>query len=265
MPEISNSENPYTSPTVDPIIPDDNPTEELELATRWERFLGSLIDLLILAVPIFAISWIYAQSSNRLPWFDYFFHVFEIVLFLITQGWFLATRSQTIGKFVIGTRIVLLNGRRPSFGRLIALRYAPFWAVNWIPTAGGWIELINVLFIFRKNRRCLHDLLAGTKVVKIGRFVPGMPEQHLMPPRNPVHPADVLSMLLREELDLQVSEIPYDSRWIEDLDISPESFTAFCRKLETHFDTLTLHELEKCATYGDLLRLLGIPQVKRFR
>lgn len=265
MPEISNSENPYASPTVDPVIPEIDPAGELDLATRWERLLGGIIDLLVEAAPIIAIAMSFSYYNLNPPWFEFSTHVLQIVLFVISQGWFLATRSQTIGKVVMRTRIVLLNGQKPSFGRLIALRYVPLWAVNWIPTAGSWIELFNVLFIFRENRRCMHDLLAGTKVVKIGRFVPEMPQPRLMPRRNPAHASHVLSKLLLDELDLLASEIHPGSRWIEDLNISPEDFAAFCGKLEAKFHTLTSYELEKCATYGDLLQLLGIPLVKRPR
>jgi uncharacterized RDD family membrane protein YckC len=37
--------------------------------------------------------------------------------------------------------------------------------VSLIP-AGGFIVLIDALLIFKKDRRCLHDIVAGTRVVK---------------------------------------------------------------------------------------------------
>jgi uncharacterized RDD family membrane protein YckC len=36
-----------------------------------------------------------------------------------------------------------------------------------IPVIGGFLPLVDVLFIFRHDRRCIHDLLAGTNVVKV--------------------------------------------------------------------------------------------------
>jgi uncharacterized RDD family membrane protein YckC len=36
---------------------------------------------------------------------------------------------------------------------------------------GAFYSIADVLFIFGKDRRCLHDLLAGTRVVQ------GQPEQ----------------------------------------------------------------------------------------
>ena len=48
---------------------------------------------------------------------------------------------------------------------LIGLRYLPFWVVGQVWVIGPILSLANPLFIFREDRRCLHDLLAGTKVV----------------------------------------------------------------------------------------------------
>ena len=62
-------------------------------------------------------------------------------------------------------KIVDLQGRKPSFGRLAGLRYLPMQLVNMIPFVGGLIALVNVLMIFRSDRRCGHDLIAGTRVV----------------------------------------------------------------------------------------------------
>ena len=34
-----------------------------------------------------------------------------------------------------------------------------------IPVLGPLFSLVNVCFIFREDRRCIHDLIAGTQVV----------------------------------------------------------------------------------------------------
>ena len=49
--------------------------------------------------------------------------------------------------------------------RLLALRYLPLQAVGQIPILGVVVGLLNPLLIFRADRRCLHDHIAGTKVV----------------------------------------------------------------------------------------------------
>jgi uncharacterized RDD family membrane protein YckC len=90
-----------------------------------------------------------------------------MVIFLALHGYFLATRGQTIGKMAAGVRIVdFRTGQLLSIGKLIGLRVVPVWVASVIPFAGGCLALIDILFIFGNDRRCVHDLIAGTKVVQ---------------------------------------------------------------------------------------------------
>ena len=86
-------------------------------------------------------------------------------LFLILNGTFLANHGQTIGKRIMKVKIVDLKGKYVGILKLHSLRYLVYSLVSQIPVAGGLLSLINFLFIFGKERRCLHDILAGTKVV----------------------------------------------------------------------------------------------------
>lgn len=45
------------------------------------------------------------------------------------------------------------------------LRYLPMHIVGQVPIVGALIGFINPMFIFRADQRCLHDLIAGTRVV----------------------------------------------------------------------------------------------------
>lgn len=49
--------------------------------------------------------------------------------------------------------------------KLVSLRLAPVWIVSMLPIAFNWLLLVDVLCIFGKERRCMHDFVAGTKVV----------------------------------------------------------------------------------------------------
>ena len=49
--------------------------------------------------------------------------------------------------------------------KLLGLRYVLVMLVQAIPMIGQLLGLIDALFIFRGDRRCVHDLIAGTKVV----------------------------------------------------------------------------------------------------
>jgi uncharacterized RDD family membrane protein YckC len=73
--------------------------------------------------------------------------------------------GQTWGKKWLKVKIVDLQGRKPHFARLLFLRYAPTRIVAITPIAGPWIALVDDLLIFREDKRCIHDHLAGTRVV----------------------------------------------------------------------------------------------------
>ena len=64
-------------------------------------------------------------------------------------------------------KIVDLQGDQVGISKLYFLRYLFFSLVSQVPQVGGLIGLVDVLFIFGKERRCLHDLLAGTRVVNV--------------------------------------------------------------------------------------------------
>ena len=74
----------------------------------------------------------------------------------------LRREGQTVGKFLLRIRIVdEETGVKGTVFSNIVLRYF----VNWLLTLIPPYVLIDHLFIFATNRRCVHDYLAGTKVV----------------------------------------------------------------------------------------------------
>jgi uncharacterized RDD family membrane protein YckC len=95
----------------------------------------------------------------------------SFAIFALANAWFLARNGQTIGKMLLGIRIATLDGGVPELWRILALRYAPISIVSVIPTLGLGLVLptFDVLFIFRGDRRCLHDMIAGTKVLRVDR------------------------------------------------------------------------------------------------
>jgi hypothetical protein len=58
-----------------------------------------------------------------------------------------------------------MEGKQVGFLKLYSLRYLVFSLISQIPVAGGLLSLLNILFIFGKERRCLHDRITGTKVM----------------------------------------------------------------------------------------------------
>jgi uncharacterized RDD family membrane protein YckC len=93
------------------------------------------------------------------------FQVVGWLVFLILHSYLLLKRRQTLGKVIVKTRIVDLTGKIPNFGKLLILRYLILGLVYHIPIIGGLSSFVNGLCIFGKERRCLHDYIAGTRVI----------------------------------------------------------------------------------------------------
>jgi uncharacterized RDD family membrane protein YckC len=79
----------------------------------------------------------------------------------------LATRGQTLGKKILGIRIgTFPDGHNPGGVKTILLRIFVNGLITAIPLVGSAYSLIDICFIFRQDRRCIHDLIAGTQVIK---------------------------------------------------------------------------------------------------
>src|SRR5271163_3400018 len=77
----------------------------------------------------------------------------------------LGAEGQTIGKRACHLRVVRVDsGENGGFKTNVVMRAGLGTVVlSLIPLYG----LIDTLFIFRADRRCLHDMIAGTRVVSI--------------------------------------------------------------------------------------------------
>ncbi|MDD5195063.1 MAG: RDD family protein [Candidatus Omnitrophica bacterium] len=142
-----------------------------DLASRWKRLGGAIIDSLIsmgIMTPIMLVTGVFERISKGQPMTMREQVTFAIIgwgIFLILNGYLLSKRGQTIGKVVVKTKIVDVKGSIPNFGKLLIYRYLILGIVAQIPFVGGLVCLANALFIFGKERRCIHDYLAGTWVV----------------------------------------------------------------------------------------------------
>lgn len=144
----------------------------LVLASRWSRLGGAIIDALIAMTALWVVSlitpWnIFDPSKADLMRFSLVDGVLGFALFLAVQGYPLATASQTWGKKLLGMRIVRPDGSAIPFGRLIGLRYGVPALFSVVPALAQLWGLVNALFIFRESRRCLHDSIADTIVIKV--------------------------------------------------------------------------------------------------
>lgn len=130
------------------------------LATRSMRFLAVFIDGLVVGLVTSPF-----RPRPELELDGRLGFIVMLAAFLAINVWFMK-RGQTIGKWLLGLRIVSVDTGRPlPVGQLITRRYLPGWIAGLLPRIGGVYGLVNVLMIFREDRRCLHDVIAGTHVV----------------------------------------------------------------------------------------------------
>ena len=163
-------QNPYAPPRAEVRDPPSAP-DTGELASRKLRFVGAVIDSvisLLVTVPLgmFTGYWRDALAGN-VDYADAFtIGIASFLAFVALHGKLLAKHGQTIGKRLVGTRIVNADDEQlPDFGKLLALRYGVVSLVSLIPAVGSFFALVDVLLILRADRRCVHDHIAGTKVV----------------------------------------------------------------------------------------------------
>lgn len=165
--------NPYQAPDAliaEPVDDADN------LAKLSERFAAVVLDsLLLLSVIVPAMYFggyreavmTAVAEGGSLPFASVvLWAVFGFLVFVVIQGYPLHTTGQTWGKRVLGIKIVGLDGRKPDVLRLLLLRYLPIRVMGLLPVLGMILPLVDILMIFRSDRRCGHDLIAGTRVVK---------------------------------------------------------------------------------------------------
>jgi uncharacterized RDD family membrane protein YckC len=80
------------------------------------------------------------------------------------QAYLLTVDGQTIGKRITGLRVVqVASGNNGGFVTNVLMRGVLTNVLN----ITGIYALVDALFIFREDRRCLHDLIAGTQVVVV--------------------------------------------------------------------------------------------------
>lgn len=151
------------------------PLEELqsgpELARRGTRLAAAIIDGVIGMIYGFAILyftgfWSIVSNGEQPSFlFSVGMIIFSFIGFVLIHGYFLYHYGQTIGKKALDIKIVGLDNQKPQLSDLLLKRYLPISLVGIIPMIGSFLPLVDVLFIYRKDRRCVHDLIAGTKVV----------------------------------------------------------------------------------------------------
>lgn len=164
-------QNPYQAPVKSET--DHVPDGSFELATRSQRFFAALIDFifgLIIAVPFWMATGMTEKMMKGIqPGILEIITgtVYGFVMYLLIHGYYLNKHGQTIGKRLLGIYIAdAVSCEKSDFNNIVLMRVLPISVVSAIPYLGSLIVFVDTIMIFRSDRRCGHDLIAKTVVLK---------------------------------------------------------------------------------------------------
>lgn len=86
----------------------------------------------------------------------------------VANLYLMATQSQSIAKWLLKMQVVDYEKGEPAgFVKVFLLRGVVNGILGAIPFVGPLYTFVDLCFIFGEEHRCLHDQIAGTKVVDI--------------------------------------------------------------------------------------------------
>lgn len=168
-------QNPYSTPEATLQAQPTGLPDSIDLAGRVERLCAAILDGLIaigtyLPLMYFGGYWDAVMASARKDepislGLVVFWSLMGVVVFVVVRGYPLHRWAQTWGKRAVNVRIVCLDGSQPSLLHLLVRRYLPVQLAALVPFVGNLLVIVDSLFVFRADRRCVHDLIAGTRVI----------------------------------------------------------------------------------------------------
>jgi len=132
--------------------------EEVKFAGFGLRFVALILDSIILSVAGGIIGAIFMISDGELG-----STLLSFVIGLAYKAGLEGSSKQaTLGKMVLGIKVIGPDGGRISYGRAIGRYFANFLSA--ITLGIGYL-----MAAFTKEKRALHDFVAGTYVVKVNK------------------------------------------------------------------------------------------------
>ena len=166
------NDNIYVTPQAE-LVENSTLSDSINIASRRRRFFAAMIDAMLLTIlftlpAMFLFGWFDLVMQGKQPsmGMQFAFNLGGMVFFLLMNGVFLVRNGQSIGKIALGIRIEDLEGNLIPLPQLILKRYSVYWLPSMVPFVGGVLSLINICFIFGKEKRCLHDYVASSRVVR---------------------------------------------------------------------------------------------------
>ncbi len=149
----------------------------ITLASRSDRLIAFLIDKVVLSSPLLFLfcivdPWLRSGGASQElergsnPGFIVMMLLdgFALLALFCTYMSMLSRSGETFGKRWLGIRIICLADARPGgFWRCVIVRFLFNLGLGILTyTAYAWLDAVCIL---REDRRCIHDILAGTCVI----------------------------------------------------------------------------------------------------
>ncbi|MFJ7755180.1 RDD family protein [Peribacillus muralis] len=121
----------------------------------WKRFFAGFLDVLIISLPLSLIfSWITGDWEN-----EDFSKILNLLYMLIVPiVWY----GYTVGKRIMGIRIVRVDGRKLGIGTMLLRTFVA--GIVYVLTLGIGYIVSAFMVGMRKDHRAIHDFIAGTYV-----------------------------------------------------------------------------------------------------
>ena len=144
-----------------------------ELASRWSRIGAALIDSIILSVIILPLVYftggfdgLSQDPPTQAPMtYQILMAILGFGLYCAVNWKFLSESGQTVGKKLLKIKVVYTDSSKATVQDLVFKRYGFMLIISYILWVGALFSLGNVLMVFGKQKRALHDRIANTKVI----------------------------------------------------------------------------------------------------
>lgn len=152
---------------------------EAPLAGRGHRLGAWVLDQIVVAVVLVPLIFVLDMDGELMrvvegetPGLGLLLRLFvlQMAAYLALNGYLLGKYGQSIGKRLVGIRIVDAESRSlVPLSKLFPVRVLIPNAAYSLPSLGFPLMLVDLLVIFGQARRCVHDYLCGTLVEEAPR------------------------------------------------------------------------------------------------
>lgn len=152
-----------------------------EAASSYRRFGGFIIDYLLLGIPNSVVLWVLKDNGLYTPIASLYntFFAAIVLFYFIFLTW--KNNGQTIGMQIVGTKVVGWRGKLKTsqiivrfFVLFLLIQFPAVYHLLTGTEIGIWFLFLNalaillvlILLIIDDEHRGVHDLIAGTWVIK---------------------------------------------------------------------------------------------------